>query len=130
MNSRLQLRERYLRDPLSVRLGGLAANLARVQSFSNNPAHGEVVARLLEESAFFIEWAAPDAPADTQTALVECQRVLAWWRLSWTEIWADPKRRADVAERAGEWSRELLSLSGLVRAGSLDSGSLTDQDQR
>ena len=47
MTNRSQLRERYLRDPLSVRLGGLAANLARVRSFSDNPAHGEAVARVL-----------------------------------------------------------------------------------
>ena len=123
MTNRSQLRERYLRDSLSVRLGGLAANLARVQSFSDNPAHGAVVAQLLEESAWFIEWAAPDAPADTQVVLVECQRVLARWRLSWATIWTDPTRRAEVAGLAGEWSQQLLSLSGLLQAASSGSGS-------
>jgi len=122
MTNGSQLRERYLRDPLPVQLGGLAANLARVRSFSDNPAHGEVVARLLEESAWFIEWAAPDAPADMQVDLVDCQRALSRWRLSWTEIWADPNRRSEVAERAGAWSQRLLSLSGLVQAATLGSG--------
>ena len=55
MTNRSQLRQRYLRDSLPVRLGGLAANLARVRFFSENPAHGEVVARLVEESTWFIE---------------------------------------------------------------------------
>lgn len=32
------LRERYLRDPLSIRLGGIAANMARIASFSEHPA--------------------------------------------------------------------------------------------
>ena len=32
------VRERYLRDPLPVRLGGLAANLSRIASFARNPA--------------------------------------------------------------------------------------------
>ncbi len=114
MTNRSELRERYLRDPLPVRLGGLAANLARVRSFSDNPAHGEVVARLLEESAWFVEWAAPDAPIETQVVLVDCQRVLARWRSSWGQIWAEPKLRDDVAEQAGAWSQRLLSLSGLV----------------
>jgi len=123
MTNRSQLRERYLRDPLSVRLGGLAANLARVRSFSDNPAHGDVVARLLEESVWFIEWAAPDAPPDMQVALVEVQRALSRWRLSWTDIWGDATRRAEVAERAGAWSQQFLSLSGLVHAASLGSGS-------
>ncbi len=111
-----KLRERFLRDSLPVRLGGLAANLARARSFSSNPMHGAVVAQLLEESAWFIEWAAPEAPLETQLILVDCQRQLARWRLSWADIWADPKRRVDVAERAGAWSQKLLNLSGLVQA--------------
>jgi hypothetical protein len=116
MTDRSQLRERYLRDSLPVRLGGLAANLARARSFSGNPTHGAVVAQLLEESAWFIEWAAPGAPPETQSILVDCQRQLARWRLSWADIWADPKRRADVAERVGAWSQRFLNLSGLVQA--------------
>jgi hypothetical protein len=118
MTNRSELRERYLRDALPVRLGGLAANLARVRSFSNNPEHRDVVARLLEESAWFIEWAAPEAPLATQVAMVDCQRALARWLLSWAEIWADPRRRSDVADRAGTWSQQFLSLSGLVRTAS------------
>jgi hypothetical protein len=109
-----QLRERYLRDPLPVRLGGLAANLARVQSFSDHPAHCELVARLLEESAWFIEWTAPDAPLDTQMALLDCQRALARWRAAWGEIWHDAGRLAEVADQTGRWSERLLELSGLL----------------
>lgn len=123
MTNRSALRERYLRDSLPVRVGGLAANLARVRSFSDNPAHLEIVARLLEESAWFIEWVAPDAPVETQVALLDCQRALARWRLRWAEIWADPRRRAEVAERAEVWSQRLLDLSGLVQAASQGSGS-------
>lgn len=116
MMDRSRLRDRYLRDPLPVRLGGLAANLARVRSFSDNAAHADAVAQLLEESAWFIEWAAPDAPGESQVALVACQRDIARWRLSWAQIWGDPARRAAVAERAGAWSQQFLSISGLVRA--------------
>ena len=39
------IQERYLRDPLPVRLGGLAANLARVESFSNHAEHREYTLR-------------------------------------------------------------------------------------
>jgi hypothetical protein len=115
MTDRSDLRERYLRDSLPVQLGGLAANLARVRSFSGNPTHGVVVAQLLEESAWFIEWAVPGAPLETQLTLVDCQRRLARWRLSWAETWADPKRRGEVAEQAGAWSQKVLNLSGLVQ---------------
>ncbi len=111
-----QLRERYLRDPLPVRLGGLAANLARIQSFSDHPAHCEAVARLLEESSWFIEWAAPDAEFETQLFLVECQRQLARWRLAWGEIWQDAGRLAEVADQAGRWSERVLELSEFLSA--------------
>jgi hypothetical protein len=114
MTDRSRRRDRYLRDPLPVRLGGLAANLARAQSFADNPAHGDAVAQLLEESAWFIEWAAPDAPIAIQMALVSCQRDIARWRRVWTGIWRDPSQRMQVAEQAGVWSQRFLSASGLV----------------
>jgi len=108
------VRERYLRDSLPIRLGGLAANLARVRSFSDHPAHREVVVRLLEESKWFIEWTAPDAPSGTQATLVECQRRLARWQLAWARIWSDPRQRAEMAEQAALWSQRVLEISGLM----------------
>lgn len=109
------VRERYLRDPLPVRLGGLAANLARVRSFSDHPDHRDVVAQLLEESKWFIEWTAPDAPSGAQAALVECQRQLACWQRAWARIWSDPRRRAEMAQQAGLWSQRVLDFSGLMQ---------------
>lgn len=115
MRDRAAIKERYLRDALPVRLGGLAANLARIKSFSDHPDHRDVVESLLEESKFFIEWTAPDAGLDLQAELVELQRQLARWQHAWATVWADPVRRAAVAEQAGAWSERLLALSGLLR---------------
>jgi hypothetical protein len=109
------IRERYLRDVLSVRLGGLAANLARVKSFADHPDHRGVVERLLEESKFFIEWTAPEAGVDSQVALIELQIQLARWQHTWRRIWDDPARRASVAEEAGAWSERVLEMSGMLR---------------
>jgi hypothetical protein len=109
------IRERYLRDGLPVRLGGLAANLARVKSFSNHPGHGDVVESLLEESKFFIEWTAPDERLEIQAELVKLHIQLAHWQVNWVSIWDDPLKRAAVAEEAGVWSERLLELSGLLR---------------
>jgi len=47
-----------MRDPLPVRLGELAADLARVTSFSQNPANLAPVADLMREAAHFVEWCA------------------------------------------------------------------------
>lgn len=108
------IRERYLRDKLSTRLGGLAANLARVKSFSDNPDHCEVVESLLEESKFFIEWTAADAGVNTAAELVELQIQLARWQRSWSDIWADTVQRMKVAEQAHYWSKRVLDMSGLL----------------
>ena len=108
------IRERYMRDPLPVQLGGLAANLARVQSFSDHPEHRDVVESLLEESKFFIEWAAPDAGLDVQAALVGLQVQLARWQHAWPGIWADPVQRAAMSQQSGTWSERVLTFSGLV----------------
>jgi hypothetical protein len=108
------IRERYLRDPLHIRLGGLAANLARVQSFSNHDEHSKAIHYLLSESQFFIEWTAPDASLALQVKLVELQRLLASWRLEWIDIWNDLERRIAVASEAGAWSQIILDSSGLL----------------
>ena len=115
-------RNRYLRDPVPIRLGGLAANLARVRSFSDHPDHRDVVARLLDESKWFIEWTAPDVPSEAQAVLLECQRQLARWQLAWASIWADPTQRAEMAEQAGIWSQRFLGMSGLLQFSGQESG--------
>lgn len=109
------IRERYLRDALPIRLGGLAANLARVKSFSDHPGHRDVVESLLDESKFFIEWTAPDAGVDVQAELVQLQLQLARWQRAWASIWADHFRRTAVAEEAGTWAGRVLEMSSLLR---------------
>ena len=109
------IRERYLRDPLPVRLGGLAANLARIKSFSDHPDHREAVESLLDECGYFIEWTAADAEVNTAAELVELQIQLAIWRRNWTAIWADTIQRLQIADLAHHWSRRVLEASGLLR---------------
>jgi len=108
------LRERYLCDKLPIRLGGLAANLARIKSFSNHPDHRDVVESLLNESKFFIEWTTPDAELELQVELVSLQIQLARWQLKWVDIWSDPIQRSAVAKEAEVWSERVLKMSGLL----------------
>jgi hypothetical protein len=108
------IRERYLRDSLPIRLGELAANLARIKSFSDHPNHRDVIESLLDESKFFIEWTAPEAEIDLQVELVALQLQLACWQRSWLKIWADPLQRAAVGEQAQIWSERVLKRSGLL----------------
>ena len=108
------IRERYLRDSLPIRLGGLAANLARIKSFSDHPDHRDVIESLLDESKFFIEWTAPETEIDLQVELVALQLQLACWQRFWQDIWVDPLQRAAVGEQAQTWSERVLKRSGLL----------------
>ena len=108
------IKERYMRDPLAVRLGGLAANLARAAAFSEKPEHKDIVEGILNESKFFIEWTAPEAKPDTQSELVELQIQIAIWQQSWNDTWNDETLRATVAEKAKRWSELILGASGLL----------------
>lgn len=109
------IRERYMRDELPVRLGGLAANLSRIKSFSANEASGDTVASLIDESKMFIEWTASQAEINVAAKLVELQLQLALWQLQWQNIWTDSAKRIQVAEQSGAWSKQVLEMSGLLR---------------
>jgi len=107
-------KERYLRDPLPVRLGNLASNLARIRSIATQPELGEAAKRIIRESKHFVEWAGKDADLQVQIELVELQRQLARWQFKWQEIWNDLEKRNAVAEQAGAWSEKILDRSGLL----------------
>ena len=110
------IRERYLRDTLLIRLGGLAANLSRIKSFAAHDASRNAVESLIDESKYFIEWTAADAETQTAAELVVSQIHLARWQWNWSRIWADPEQRRGLAEESSVWSKRVLELSGLLRA--------------
>lgn len=107
-------RHRYLRDPLSVRLGGLAADLARIGSASVNPANGRVVHVLLEEARRFIEWTAEALDVDAAAELIDLQLALTLWLRAWEDAQTHREQRALLAHEANCWSERVLALSGLL----------------
>ncbi|HEX9387019.1 MAG TPA: hypothetical protein VF918_11925 [Anaerolineales bacterium] len=109
------IRERYMRDDLPVRLGGLAANLSRIKSFSANEKSRDTVASLIDESKMFIEWTAAQAETETAAKLVELQVQLALWQLQWQSIWSDSSKRGQFAEQSSAWSKQVLEMSGLLK---------------
>lgn len=104
-----EVKKRFLQDDLSVRLGGIASNLARLKSFSQMPGGKEAVEDLIEESKFFIEWTAPLASLNVQEELVKIQVQLAL---------LDKTVELDkIAQSADMWSSRVLELSGLLEGG-------------
>ncbi len=114
IQDRTRLQERYLQDDLLTRLGGLATNLARIQSFSHHSGNQAAVERLLEESKLFIEWTAGEVDIDSAAELVTMQIQLARWQRNWQSLWADTAQRIKMAEQARVWSERVLELSGIL----------------
>ena len=108
------IQARYVRDPLPVRLGGLAADLARIASFSQNPANLVPVADLIREAAHFVEWCAPESDLQSQVTLLELQRHLARWRMRLPQRFRDQAWRAQMIAEAQRWSQRVLEMSGLL----------------
>jgi len=114
MKNRAAVHDRFVQDPVSIRLGGLVSSLARIRSFSDNPQHKDVVRGLLDECKHLIEWTVADADLGVKVELLDLQRRLARWHLKWDEIWKDEDRRTSVTEEAGRWSARVLELLGLL----------------
>lgn len=108
------IRERYLRDDISVRLGGLAANLSRIKSFANNESNRAVVESLIDESKHFIEWTAHEIEPEIAAKLVELQVELALWQIKLNKLWPDAAQRKHISEVSNAWSQQILKASGLL----------------
>lgn len=104
---------RYLKQPIAVRLGGLAADLARVASVAEIPGLAAVPS-LLQEGKAFIEWSAPELPIEHAARLAEIQLGLAYWHLHWEQLQNDSMARVALAQQAQSWSDEILAMSGLL----------------
>ena len=107
-------RARYLRDSTPVRLGGLAANLGRIASFSKYEDHQDIVDSIVQESKWFIEWIAADLDIERGAELVRLQVQLALWQLHARKNWAIENWRKEIAADSRQWSERLLKMSGLL----------------
>jgi hypothetical protein len=116
------IKNRYLQDGLDKRLGGIAANLARIASFSINPQNWEAVQTMLEETKFFIEWTAPDAPLNVQAFLVEVQIQITLWHRNWPRIYANPEECKKIRQWAVSVTERIFTVtSGAYSSPSLES---------
>lgn len=106
LSNKEKLRERFLRDPLPRRLGGLAATLGRISS----SAH---VSRLLEEAKYFIEWTAAEAEPEIGAELVLMQTQINLWLRAWAKTNELKEQRTLLSVQAKNWSDRALDFSGL-----------------
>lgn len=109
-----KLRERFLRDPLPRRLGGLAATLGRISSSARKSTDPSIVSNLLDEAKHFIEWTAADAEPETAAELVRMQTLITLWQGVWADASENPKQRVLLSVHAKDWSDKAVDFSGLV----------------
>lgn len=108
------LRERFLRDPLPKRLGGLAATLGRISSSARNSTDNAVVKNLLEEAKYLIEWTAADTSPETAAELVSMQTLITLWIRAWDTTNQERIQHTLLSVQAKQWSDRALDLSGLL----------------
>ncbi len=109
-----KMRERFLRDSLPRRLGGLAATLGRISSSARNSTNMTIVQNLLEEAKYLIEWAAADAEPETAAELVSMQILITLWAKTWEAANQNKTQRTLLSVQAKQWSDRALDLSGLL----------------
>ena len=114
MINKEKTQQRFLRDPLPRRLGGLAATLGRISSSARRSTNFMVVQSMLEEAKYFIEWTAADAEPEAAAELVSMQMLITLWEKAWEAASQNKTQRTLLSVQAKQWSDRALELSGLL----------------
>jgi hypothetical protein len=101
-----RMRERFIRDGSSVRMGNLASNLLRLNKWILMRRSDEAIVDLMREIAWLMEWSGDLASAE----LADMQREICRWRRAW------PVEQVHhiLALRAFQMSNRILEWSGLL----------------
>jgi hypothetical protein len=100
------MRERYLRDKASVRLGNLASSLLRLSKWVQMKQRDESVVDLMREIAWLMEWSGDLASVE----IADMQREICRWRL----VWPIELARSILSFRALQMSNRVLQMSGFL----------------
>jgi len=101
-----RMRERFIRDGSSVRMGNIASNLLRLNKWILMRRSDGAIIDLMREIAWLMEWSGDLASVE----LVDMQREICRWR----RIWPVEQERHLLAVRAFHMSKRILEGSGLL----------------
>ena len=101
-----KMRERFVRDESTVRLGNLASNLLRLNKWIRMRHNDGAIVDLMREIAWLMEWSGDLASAE----IADMQREICRWRRAWPVEQA----RHILALRAFQMSNRILERSGLL----------------
>jgi hypothetical protein len=114
MIDKQKMKERFLRDPLPRRLGGLAATLGRISSSAMKSSDPSIVSDLIDEARRLIEWTAGETEPEVAAELVRIQILLTVWQKAWETASQNPHERLLLSLQAKDWSDKAVDFSGLV----------------
>ena len=108
------LLERYRRQPLPIRLGNLASNMARIGTMASDERTAADGANVVEESRHFAEaLITEETPINGE--LIRLRGDLDSWLEAWPSLIASDEGRGAVATAATQWSGVLIERSGLAK---------------
>lgn len=106
---------RFLEDPLPIRLGSIAASLARISSSARRESGNKSVMEMIQEVKYYIEWTAAELEPEQASELVDIQIALALWQSGWDEMSKIRQSRSILSFQAKLWSNHVLGYSELFR---------------
>lgn len=101
-----RMRQCFIQDGSSVRLGNLASNLLRLSKWIQKGHNDEAIVDLIREIAWLMEWSGDLASAE----LADRQHEICRWR----RVWPVEQVRHILALRAFQMSNQILEWSGLL----------------
>jgi hypothetical protein len=105
MRNLQKMRDRFLRDDRTMRLGNLASDFLRLSLWVQKRHQNEALIDLMREIAWLLEWSGDLGLAE----LADMQREICSWR----RRWPDESARSSLVVRASQISDRLIELSGL-----------------
>lgn len=112
------LKALYLQASRAGQMDSLSLNLIRLQALADSGTAESVAHHLVRESQFFIEWTVPDIHLESEmsfvTELLDLQRLLSRWKLSWPALWSSEPGRQEIAKMAQHWCDRLQGQQQLL----------------
>ena len=102
------LKERFERDSVSIRWGGIASDLLRLSAMVHAKTFDpKIFQDILTETKLFTEWLAPQVGFEHQEAILSLQRDLSG-------VSPEYSSNKDIEANIRAWSGKVLEISGLA----------------
>ena len=107
--------DRYRRQPLPMRLGNLASNLARIRTMALDQRTVADGAKVVEESRHFADTLIADTNPFLSEEMANLRDLLDEWLAAWPRLAQPSESLTEITKAAARWSALLIERSGLAQ---------------